>query len=510
LHRASRYGKTEIVKLLLPHHPDPLALVEARRQNSLHLAVQYGKIETIESICRYIRDSNHLQGCSVKGESDNTSQGCSCPSSYPRLEDADFQGFTALHIGLITKSPRAVSSLLQFSKSIADRPMRWEELTPKRLLDGKPLLWRQPLHHALKKIDMVKALLDGGADMNLTDCEGQTPLMVAIHENNEEATKLLLAHGADFLTPCEVHQCNTLQDAAIQFSLSILDQVDIRDSRNDMSTDRGRVILQEAQNNRRWDIVQALIENCRRKEAVGTILDEEETLLPALRNSAEPVVDLLLANSANPNCKLHYAKDARWALSLHIAAEEDTITVAQALVRNGAGLLLENHRTRLPYEVAIYHAGIDTVGWFLKETITIIRKQTRTSKIVDTVTKVLLKSGDRACGYGSLETLELVLKIGKQEVDNFVQKSLFLHHAIRYGRIRLVKYLLDSGFEPNFLDGGNYTFCPLSSMYNQRGNKAEDYEACIKMVQEAIDSRGVHSPKTRRASRLSWKPTPAR
>lgn len=56
------------------------------------------------------------------------------------------------------------------------------------------------LTHAIKRssIDMVKILLENGANPNIIDSQGRLPLIVAIRDYHIEIVKLLIAYGADF------------------------------------------------------------------------------------------------------------------------------------------------------------------------------------------------------------------------------------------------------------------------------------------------------------------------
>ena len=55
------------------------------------------------------------------------------------------------------------------------------------------------LHMAARRgnVDVIAALLDGGADIEARDSAGDTPLRRAVNCNKVEAAKLLLARGAD-------------------------------------------------------------------------------------------------------------------------------------------------------------------------------------------------------------------------------------------------------------------------------------------------------------------------
>ena len=57
---------------------------------------------------------------------------------------------------------------------------------------------RTPLHFAVhRKPETVKLLLDYGADVNLTDAKGNTPLTEATVDVNPDVIRLLIEHGAD-------------------------------------------------------------------------------------------------------------------------------------------------------------------------------------------------------------------------------------------------------------------------------------------------------------------------
>ncbi|KAF7507943.1 hypothetical protein GJ744_009977 [Endocarpon pusillum] len=44
------------------------------------------------------------------------------------------------------------------------------------------------------KVEVVRVLLDGGADATVKDDRGGTPLLLAIEEGHEDIAKLLLAY----------------------------------------------------------------------------------------------------------------------------------------------------------------------------------------------------------------------------------------------------------------------------------------------------------------------------
>ena len=56
-----------------------------------------------------------------------------------------------------------------------------------------------PLHFAVDRgeVDIVKQLLDSGAEVNAQDSSGETPLMLAVTCEHLELVRILLEHGAD-------------------------------------------------------------------------------------------------------------------------------------------------------------------------------------------------------------------------------------------------------------------------------------------------------------------------
>lgn len=66
-------------------------------------------------------------------------------------------------------------------------------------INVKNLNGQTPLHVAIltNNIEIAKYLIEKGADLNIKDCKGQTPLYLAILKNNVEIAKLLIKKGAN-------------------------------------------------------------------------------------------------------------------------------------------------------------------------------------------------------------------------------------------------------------------------------------------------------------------------
>jgi ankyrin repeat protein len=100
----------------------------------------------------------------------------------PNARGAD--GFTALHLAAFFGGPATVGALLAAG---ADANA-----------DAENPLQVRPLHSAVAAHDResVRLLLEAGADPNVEQQGGFTPLMGARHQGDEQMAQLLLDHGA--------------------------------------------------------------------------------------------------------------------------------------------------------------------------------------------------------------------------------------------------------------------------------------------------------------------------
>jgi ankyrin repeat protein len=505
LHRACRYGNFKNVRLLLPHYPDPLEYTDTQGRNALHLALLHGRAKTTEAICRHIQTIKHVEDCSARSSKEGTSSPeCSCPATYPHLEDEDLHGCTALQLGL--NSPRALSALIRFATPNLDVPTRIGAITSTVLFASTPLSWCRPLHAALKvkSMEIIQLLVNGGADVNLPDCIGKTPLMDAVHFKNEEGAKYLLAHGAEYSTWCPKHEdrITILQEAVEGFSLTILEQIDVSNPSNSMSTARGRLLFQEAQRNRRWDIIKTLIEKCPEKEGVGNILDEEFTLKHALSVYDESLVEYLILNGANPNARFGIESDLNSWCAIHYAALGSGVDIANALLKNGADILLEDPYGRRPCQLAIIFNELTTALWFAEETIAKIRKTSKPGEIAGSIESTLDACMSNAYAIGDLEKVDSIFNLGMRELDKDLRKGM-LTVAVGCGRVEATKHFLSLGFDLNgtgregalALEG---EFLKIEPHNIRPSNNIADYHECRKLVREAISLQ-----KTRTAGKPS-------
>ncbi|KAI6171449.1 hypothetical protein M3Y97_01045800 [Aphelenchoides bicaudatus] len=169
-----------------------------------------------------------------------------------------------------------------------------------------------PLHYANRKLEVVKLLLESGANINATDAHGNTPLYYAVYDDKFEVVKYLVESGTDI----------------------------------NAKGDYGRTALHIAALSGYIEIVKYLVES----EADIDAKDKDgNTPLHwgAQNNKPEVIVKLLAESGSDVNAK----NNSGWT-SLHFAAFNGFLEVAKILVVNGADLSIKNSEGNTALHVA--------------------------------------------------------------------------------------------------------------------------------------------------------------
>jgi ankyrin repeat protein len=193
-------------------------------------------------------------------------------------------------------------------------------------------------------LDMVKLLLESGADVSHLDDSGRSPLVLAIQGNYGEVATVLVAGGSDPNTPYvdddgESH--NLLFDAIIveneEFALLLIEKgADI------YHTDEKKVnTVLQASHRGLTDVVKALLEKHAANGKDGFINDVSEdgitSLIAASSEGNAECVKLLVEAKADVN-----AKDKDGTNSLMAAAARGHLEVVSALLPAGANVNEQN------------------------------------------------------------------------------------------------------------------------------------------------------------------------
>jgi ankyrin repeat protein len=192
-------------------------------------------------------------------------------------------------------------------------------------MPGKPLslLVASALGHTV----MVKHLLQKGYDISTTDQE-LTALHLASGNGHLELVKLLLENGAN---PNAVNESNdTPLHKAVENGYLDLVKLLLENGANPNAVgESNNTPLHKAAANGDLDLVGLLLENGANPNAVGEL--NYTPLHTAVENGDLDLVELLLENKANPNA-VSESNDA----PLHKAAENGDFDLVELLLENGA------------------------------------------------------------------------------------------------------------------------------------------------------------------------------
>jgi ankyrin repeat protein len=281
LHWACRINNPELVALLLASGAKP-NILDVNKISPLHSAASRGNIEAVELLLE------HGAEMDVAGLSGNM------PLHY-----AAWNGQTAM-VALLLENGACLDCLNERN--------------------------RTPLLIAAREeggVDVVRVLLDAGANVNAVDLYGDTPLTLAAWRRNETVVDCLLEHGA------AVPDTGQKSADIIKFALE------------------GGL----------WHLY----------ESIKQQNEDFDTLLPSgilpLQMASKGGSVKIVSDLIDSGCKVN-AKDIYGYTPLHYAARNGRLEVAKILVKHGADVNSYNKLMETPYQLAD-NEGKETVMKFL-------------------------------------------------------------------------------------------------------------------------------------------------
>ncbi|EGI63807.1 Transient receptor potential channel pyrexia [Acromyrmex echinatior] len=225
--------------------------------------------------------------------------------------------------------------------------------TPGQLLAGWPdtcLLISSWLGH----VEIAKALLDKGAPVSTSDCDGRTPLHLAACSTSVKLVEELLKHGAD---PCKWDlgkKCTPLHCAAAASCVATVKSL-IKSGANVDAGLSGKSPLHYAVLNNAGDCVEALLQAgaCPNNPQVYT----ETPLHVATSLGNVRCTKLLLNHGADVRVQLGIARST----PLHLAAEEGSVECTKLLLNAGAAWEAKNSRGQTAMHLAALAQSIETL-----------------------------------------------------------------------------------------------------------------------------------------------------
>ena len=222
------------------------------------------------------------------------------------VNSVDFEGWSALSYA-VNNGDIEIAKLLLTNKA--------------KINDELLLAIKSPIVES--RIDMMKLLIDNGANINYADENEFTPLNTAIETGDMELTKFLITNGANV---------NSLMQDGVSL-----------------------IVYAISQNN--MDLLQILIENGANVNNTTGDYWAGSPLITASRLGLDNVVRILLSRNADIN-----AVDMNGNTALHTAALNSQLSVIKLLLEKNPNLDIQNEVGNTALHLAVISGNIDIVG----------------------------------------------------------------------------------------------------------------------------------------------------
>eukprot|EP00698_Gefionella_okellyi_P013645 TRINITY_DN3753_c0_g1_i1.p1 TRINITY_DN3753_c0_g1~~TRINITY_DN3753_c0_g1_i1.p1 ORF type:complete len:1021 (-),score=240.75 TRINITY_DN3753_c0_g1_i1:78-3140(-) len=222
LHVACMSGQTDLVRALLACNGVSLAAKTTLGQTALHLCAVYGMSDCMKLLLQHeamtpvqMDELDERHHCALHYAVCNGFVDCAVAllehGANPNVADDLITKFTAMHYAVMTKRVEMVELLLDHKANIDP-------------VSGRPQV--TPLHIAVcvGSLECMRVLLQRGCDRDAPDGMSFTPLHMAVQQQHIECVRELLAHDADkeatLSSQCQGH--TPLMLAVLQCSLPIV------------------------------------------------------------------------------------------------------------------------------------------------------------------------------------------------------------------------------------------------------------------------------------------------
>ncbi|RDW85731.1 hypothetical protein BP5796_04056 [Coleophoma crateriformis] len=217
-------------------------------------------------------------------------------------------------------------------------------------MNGRTLLYRASENG---HIDVVKLLLEKGADVNATDKNGWTPLCTASQHRHIDVVKLLLEMGAD-VNAADENGRTPLYWVSFRGHVNIIKLLLEKEADINTADKRGFTPLHRASQDGKADVVKLLLE----KEADVSVADKSRwtPLHRASENGQIDIVKLLLNKGADVN-----AADENGTTPLYWASFRGHVDIVKLLLERGADVNVADKTGWAPLHWASKNGHVDVV-----------------------------------------------------------------------------------------------------------------------------------------------------
>ncbi|MDJ0578866.1 ankyrin repeat domain-containing protein [Crocosphaera sp.] len=207
------------------------------------------------------------------------------------------------------------------------------------------IFWHTQLREDTKEI--LKVLINHGADVNAKNEYGETPLHTAVLSENKEIVELLINHGADVNAKNEYDGKTPLYSAVLTKNKEIVELLINHGADVNLQNEKVFTPLDIAGKANNKKIAELLINygvdvNTRDKSG-------NTPLYSAVENNNKKRVELLINNGADVN-----ARDKHGFTPLHNAVWKENKEIVELLINNGADVNTRNNYGFTPLNSAIW------------------------------------------------------------------------------------------------------------------------------------------------------------
>jgi ankyrin repeat protein len=282
--------------------------------------------------------------------------------------------------------------------------------------------------------DLLSILIGAGADVNLPDKDGESPLLFVALRNNARLADFLKSRGARLVSPEEefILAASRGDTAALQRILTKQDSVDVRPSaarrRKEAIVDRvfaeGVTPLMAAASKGYTAAVKLILANGANMEAADTA--GNTALMRAIESGHSSTIFALLEGGANPTT----VNMGGVSTLLEAANYGDDPRLVHYLLEHGVPANSGSQINETPLMAASCYGRIETVKILLKAQV-----------LVDAQSNEGLTALSEAATCGSLEAVKLLLEAGADVSIKDGEGKTALDHATKQGHVDIVEVL---------------------------------------------------------------------
>jgi len=471
LHEAIRYGRTEIAKYLLDAGADSNAQDSLGKTPMLIITPQDSRAELYTMLLEHGSNPNAkdlygdtpLHIATITGT--NTSILDKLIAAGADINERNKKGVTPLLLAIEHKWTEHISYYARAGADIHAEDMEGNTPLTKGLEGGFEIITKlinagnctsrdsygnTPLHIAIEKnahAELIKYIIDCGADVNARNRYGDAPLFLAVQRNLRSAGEQLLARQAD------VFATNTENQSPLKLALTaggdILDW--ILSSEIILATDGiGNSPLHYAAEWKLDSSVAILLEKGANPNMQNS--NGETPLFNAVKANSASTIQLLLDKGADKNMR-----DFLGNTALHSCVRWDSRDAAKKLIQNGISINAQNISGKTPLHEAAKAGRTVMVDLLLTNGADI--------NATDSTGKTVLID---AIQSGNTELVKILINRGASpHIQEMYGRNAY-HEAAETGSIELINIIRNAGGNP--LSRDSYGKTPFSLVLDKDEN----------------------------------------